>query len=82
MKDKPAYLREYVLLHELGHALKLAHPYDGTYCPNSDGARNPYSGWNSVAAVMNQKNPASTNNLTCCLPKYHDIINLRNKWGN
>lgn len=48
-----------------------------------------YESWSSVIiyfntvedGALNQGNPEDDNNLTCALPKWHDIINLKNKWG-
>lgn len=75
------YYRKKIILHELGHALKLAHPKDDTWCEHFEGERGSYSSDNCVTGIMNP-NPILNNTLTCCLPKYHDIINLKNKWGS
>ena len=72
-------LIEKVIIHELGHALKLAHPKQTSGLQTVINGR---GGYTSVSALMNQGNPNATTILTCATPKWHDIINLRNKWGN
>ena len=74
-------LIEKVIVHELGHALKLTHPKHADYIQAVPNGRGVYADDNSVCALMNQGNPNTTSNLTCATPKWHDIINLRNKWG-
>ncbi len=69
-----------VILHELGHALKLAHPKQLTDLASVTNGRGGYPNDASVSALMNQGNPYSYSNLTCATPKWHDIINLKNKW--
>lgn len=85
-KDGPLDEQDYItkkqtILHELGHALKLAHPSqreDLCIVPNGRGG---YSdGDDAVSAIMNQDASTDSGNLTCLCPKWHDIINLRNKW--
>jgi len=71
-----------VIIHELGHALKLAHPKQVDDIQSVPNAHGPYADDNSVCALMNQGDPNDTSNLTCATPKWHDIINLRNKWGD
>ncbi len=71
---------EKVILHELGHALKLAHPKQTTDLASVTNGRGGYSYDNSVSAIMNQGDPTYSGNLTCASPKWHDIINLKNKW--
>ena len=44
-------------------------------------ARNNYPDNFSVFANMNQNNPNDPSNVTASTPKWHDIINLKNKWG-
>ena len=74
-----------VICHEMGHALKLAHPMES----NNDGIRHTftgsrgnYSGNESVYAIMNQGSFNGTNGylLTASKPQDHDIINLISKW--
>lgn len=69
------------IIHELGHALKLAHPKHANYIQDVPNGRGSYAGDNSVCALMNQGDPNDTLNLACATPKWHDIINLKNKWG-
>jgi hypothetical protein len=69
-----------VIIHELGHALKLAHPMEPNGLQPVLNARNNYPYNDSVLAVMNQGNPSDPN-LTSCICKWHDKINLKNKWG-
>lgn len=71
---------EKVILHELGHAMKLAHPKQTDGLASVTNGRGGYPGDNSVTAIMNQGNPMNSSNLTCGWPKMHDIINLKNKW--
>jgi len=72
---------EKVIIHELGHALKLAHPMEPYGLQSVSNARNEYPDNFSVLAVMNQNSPNTTTNKTAATPKWHDIINLTNKWG-
>lgn len=72
---------EKVIAHELGHALKLAHPMEPNGLQSVANARNNYANNSCVLANMNQENPNLTSNLTASTPKWHDIINLKNKWG-
>lgn len=72
---------EKVIVHELGHALKLAHPMGSYGLQSVSNARNNYPDNYSVLANMNQENPNNSSNLTASTPKWHDIINLKNKWG-
>lgn len=74
-----------VICHEMGHALKLAHPSE----TNSSGARHYFSGargnyssQEAVYAVMNQGlfNDTDTRKLTAASPQDHDMINLISKW--
>jgi len=69
------------IAHEVGHALKLAHPKQVEYLPEIDNARGGYVNDSCVCAIMNQDSVMSWNILSCITPKWHDIINLRNKWG-
>ena len=71
---------EKVILHELGHALKLAHPKHSGYTVSVPNGRGAYANDNCVCALMNQGRTSLTNRLTCLYPKWHDIINLNNKW--
>ena len=61
------------ILHELGHALKLAHPNDPAGSP-------VYPDSNSVCSIMNGGSVVDDAYLACLYPKMHDIINLKNKW--
>ncbi|MCR4682820.1 MAG: hypothetical protein K5647_05740 [Clostridiales bacterium] len=77
-----------VICHEMGHALKLAHPSE----PNNGGARHTFSGnrgnyqdQESVYAIMNQgviyyDDDFDWCELTAAKPQCHDIINLVSKW--
>jgi len=69
------------IIHEMGHALKLAHPKHSDYIATVLNGRGAYLDDNCVCAVMNQDSP-SNGLLTCATPKWHDIINLKNKWGD
>ena len=75
-----------VICHEMGHALKLAHPMQssasGTKHTFTD-CRNDYSGNNSVLSLMNKGPYYSTDSnykLTARTPQYHDYISLISKW--
>ncbi len=73
-------------MHEIGHALKLAHPKDGNNLINNTYGRNNYSNDNCIISIMNQGDPSLYEvgipfNLACMEIKNHDIINLRNKWN-
>lgn len=74
-----------VICHEMGHALKLAHPSEN----NGDGLRHyfsgcrgNYAGQESVYAVMNQGffNDTVDRRLTAASPQDHDWVNLISKW--
>ena len=74
-----------VICHEMGHALKLAHPNE----ENDDGLRHTfagcrgdYAGQESVYAIMNQGrfNDTVDRKLTASMPQDHDKINLTSKW--
>ena len=76
------------IAHEMGHALKLAHPWQCTNLQSVENGRGGYSRYGipdrgnaRVLALMNQDRATESNNLSACVPKIHDIINLRNKWG-
>lgn len=73
-------LREKVILHEMGHAQKLAHPKQMENIATVPDGRGGYIDDTSVVALMNQGNPKEVSILTCRFPKRHDIINLKNKW--
>lgn len=74
-------LRKKIIAHEMGHALKLLHPKERECLyPNSNGRGN-YLDDDSVLAIMNQGSPLDDNNKTAASPKWHDKINLINKWG-
>ncbi|MBR3459782.1 MAG: DNRLRE domain-containing protein [Clostridia bacterium] len=76
---KPKDFIERTILHEMGHVLKLAHPKVNSYIQSVYEGRGKYDSDNKVCSVMNigKEEP----NLNCSRPKWHDIINLRNKWG-
>lgn len=63
-----------VLLHEIGHCLKLSHPINDTSLHGTTYNGLPY-------AIMNQGIPQSG---SCVAPSIqdHDSDNLRGKWGN
>ncbi len=63
------------------HALKLAHPKGVNFLQDITNGRGVYLNDSCVCAVMNQHNPSDSSNLACATPKWHDIINLINKWG-
>lgn len=73
---------ETVILHELGHALKLAHPKQTENLVSVTNGRGGYPGDFSVLSVMNHGDPNSWSDSICATPKWHDIINLKNKWGS
>lgn len=72
--------RKKVIVHELGHAFKLAHTFGDLNYINVPNGRGGYFDNNSVAAVMNQGIPDTELNLATATPKWHDKINLKNKW--
>ena len=69
---------ESIVIHEMGHVLKLCHPKQTTGFPVFNGSRDNYNDDNSVCSVMNHN---TGENLFCKRPKKHDMINLINKWG-
>ncbi len=73
--------KEKVLAHEMGHALKLNHlvvdVFENAEIPNGRG----YYEKESVCSIMNQGEPSYQDGYACATPKWHDIINLKNKWG-
>lgn len=76
------------IAHEMGHALKLTHPWQITNLQNVENGRGGYSesgdkyiGNTRVLSIMNQWPATDSTNLTASTPKMHDIINLCNKWG-
>ncbi|MFR1519173.1 MAG: hypothetical protein ACLSVG_10475, partial [Clostridia bacterium] len=72
--------RQATIAHELGHALKLAHPHVRENLANVPNGRGGYLYSNEVASIMNQGSIYGANNATA-YPSTHDIINLKNKWG-
>lgn len=74
-------LIEKVILHELGHALKLTHPRQESNLADVPHGRGGYGSDAKVVALMNQGDPDSQSGLAASTPKWHDIINLINKWG-
>ncbi|MBQ8382518.1 MAG: Ig-like domain-containing protein, partial [Clostridia bacterium] len=66
-----------VIMHELGHALGLAHPHDSNYV-NTDLNGEKY--W-TVLAVMNQ-GLFEEKQLISALPSGFDLWNLDKRWGN
>jgi len=74
-----------VFLHELGHVLKLAHPKAHDHLMTVVNGRGGYGDGEHddiVVALMNQKNSWNSTNLASRYPKWHDKINLKNKWGS
>ena len=80
LKNDTTLIRK-VIIHELGHALKLAHPKGVNFLQDITNGRGSYTNDNCVCAVMNQGSPEDEYGLTCSTPKWHDKINLINKWG-
>ena len=76
-----AAVRKKIIAHEMGHALKLLHPKEKTCLYPISGGRGWYVGDNSVVAIMNQGDPMSDEKKAAATPKWHDRINLINKWG-
>ncbi len=77
--SKPAMTAKKTYIHEVGHALKMKHPVcDPSLDLHSYGDGYPLS-------VMNQGIPYSyadgKGGATSEVPKYHDIINFKAKWG-
>ncbi len=81
LRDNPQRQSE-VFLHELGHVLKLAHPKETVGLMPIYNGRGAYSGDNKVIGLMNNGNATSGGNLSCRVPKWHDKINLKNRWGD
>lgn len=81
--------KEKFILHELGHALKLAHPSETEHLFNSSDIveRGGYPTSSiilpaHICSLMNQGFPDdSGDQYICARPKWHDIINFKNKWG-
>ncbi len=82
-----------VICHEMGHALKLAHPQDLPVHHEFPGCQSGYSTNNSVYAVMNsgflyppiyyhdnKYIKYSFGLLSAATPQLHDIINLISRW--
>ncbi|MBR4435297.1 MAG: hypothetical protein IKS90_04285 [Clostridia bacterium] len=70
-----------IILHELGHALKLAHTTENSATLEVvNDPRGGYSDFNRVCSIMNYEEDDG-NDLYCYSPTWHDMINLRNKWG-
>ena len=73
-----------VICHEMGHALKLAHPNQNTLFESGhsfSGSHGAYLGQPAVYALMNQGRFNSTEYfLTAATPQAHDCINLISKW--
>lgn len=86
LKDQTQINKQYTILHEFGHefghALKLSHPAENDYIQNLQNGRGHYANDIMVCSAMNNgKDPQEEGNLTCIRPTWHDIINLKNKWG-
>ena len=81
MGNADANLRIYVLAHELGHALKLAHPDESENIANVSNGRGAYAIEGNVASVMNSGGIYDTEKNAALSPTTHDIINFKNKWG-
>ena len=79
--DRSCFRRE-VLLHEIGHAFKLAHPDTSEWLLGVPNGRGAYPNNYSVASVMDVicTEPEPFITIDCTTPKYHDKINLINKW--
>ena len=66
-----------VVMHELGHAMGLAHPH---HCGYADYTINNQEIW-TVLALLNQK-LFNTAPLSSAMPSGFDLWNLGKKWGN
>lgn len=81
MGNADADLRIHVLAHELGHALKMAHPHTSEHLANVANGRGAYAIEGNVASIMNQGGIYDTEKNAAFSPTTHDIINFKNKWG-
>ncbi len=81
MGNADADLRIHVLAHELGHALKMAHPNTSEHLANVANGRGAYAIEGNVASIMNQGGIYDTEKNAAFSPTTHDIINFKNKWG-
>ena len=73
-------LQKKVIAHEMGHALKLKHPWHSGYS-GSAGTGDDKPGNHSVLSIMNQ-NATIITHITYAGPSVHDIYFLRMKWGD
>lgn len=73
-----------VICHEMGHALKLAHPSQSDSSASIHTFSNDHGSYpnqTSVYALMNQgRFNCTTRVLTAAIPQDHDYINLISKW--
>lgn len=77
-----------VITHEMGHALKLAHPKESNDLHSFSGARGAYdiSDVSTVYSIMHQGPSWDTSStqrskyLTSSIPQALDMINLISKW--
>lgn len=66
------------IAHEMGHALKLQHPYEENSVHLFEQSHGVF-GKNTVYAIMNQGNMFNAN-MSAAVPQAFDIINLISKW--
>ena len=66
------------IVHEMGHALKLQHPYEDDLLHLFEQSHGVF-GKNAVYSIMNQGNIFNTN-MVGAVPQAFDIINLISKW--
>jgi len=72
--------RRAVFLHEFGHILKLAHPFQTTDLASVENGRGGYQNEEDIVSIMTYGDLNLFNNTFCRIPKIHDRINLKNKW--
>ena len=66
------------IAHEMGHALKLQHPYEDDFVHLFEQSHGVF-GKNTVYAIMNAGNMFNAN-MSAAVPQAFDIINLISKW--
>lgn len=81
MSGEDVLMRRSIIAHELGHALKMAHPHASEHLANVANGRGAYAIEGNVASIMNQASIYATNSNATVSPTTHDIINFKNKWG-